>query len=120
MLPYPNSPALIFALLCATTVSGLAPLSPNLDLYQATNSSIIPVLSPNSSVPASVIWGSQNLNGIKTPQCIGARFGFIENKGSCFDALRSIPTDPTTRLFFGDRNFGFFEVQLPHRFLSGR
>lgn len=51
-------------------------------------------------------------------KCDSSRYGPISSPESCWDAWRDIPDTTDEVLTFGLRVWGFFEVQLPQRFLS--
>lgn len=107
-------------LLFAMKVLGIAPLPPIQQMYHPSNSSrsslpsIADLLSANRSYSTP---SSHSLHGTNI-QCLRGRYGTIDNPESCLKAFHDIPTDSKERYTFGLRSLGFFEVQLPHRFLS--
>lgn len=102
-------------------VSNLAPLvlpinvsSPALTLSSPDNSASAPftyeILSANASVLSSNLQADANTN----PVCNGSKFGKILNRDSCTEAWRLITVD-TYPLRLGQKGFGPYDVQLPHR-----
>lgn len=94
----------------------------------AVQLSLPPTNLSAAALPSASVSFSTNLSSTNTshqalnathdvPVCLSHRYGMV-SKESCRDAWNSIPADSTTRYVFGARAVGYFEVPLPHRFLS--
>ena len=90
------------------------PSTPSLSTVNDTASglrSITPTLpAPPSNITPDVSWSI-----LPSPVCKGDVLGFDLNQYSCLQSLNTIPGS-STRVEFGDRGHGEFDVKLPRRY----